>query len=660
VIDRLDFQMAFKVPSGVQNAAEVVRLRRRTENRNRTTSTTVSVILPLLICMSSVAAAADPEVIVETDRETVFLGESFIYQVTLNHVENPSEPDLSSFKDVRIEKLGEQSLNSRSITIIDGVRREENRLGRLYQYRLTPTESGNLTIPAPFVVVDDERFAGRSVRIHVVPRQDQNTVLLETTIDKASVYPMQSFTVTLTVSVAGLPKPRTDQDPLSILSSPPKLEIPWFTDDEPGGIDPEESWQDLLRPITTRKGGFALNSIDDSSLSIFRQRTIGFRPQPKRVTTKNDDGDEIEYWVYTFHRTFIPKVVGEYAFGPVTAKGSFVTGIRGQRFKVDDIFAAAEPQSIVVKDVPAEGRPDNWSGAIGRFELTAALTPTNASVGDPLTLRLTIKGEGTIENTAAPELSAIPEIADNFKIYDATQDTSADGSGKTFTYSLRPVKTGLSMFPAIELPTFDVEREEYVRLVTQPIHLELRAAETLSAADIVAAEAKNSDPRLPTASEDGIFGNDSNVVTLRNEAVRPIRWVLGWLGLLTLGLVSSAASSWWGKRNRDTLAIRKRNAFSRVNSSIELAGSSVDAIQAAVVGLVADLTGCEEAGLAARDAREKLRDVNVDATIVENVGAFLDRCDAARYGAASTDQNGLQHDAELLVRDLKTAMRQTG
>ena len=228
MIDRLDFLMAFKVPSAVQNVAAAVRLLRCTENRNRTTSTsvTVSVILPLLICMSSVAAAADPEVIVETDRETVFLGESFIYQVTLNHVENPTEPDLSSFKGIRIDKLGEQSLNSRSITIVNGVRREENRLGRLYQYRLTPMESGNLTIPAPLVMVDGERLAGRSVRIHVVPPQDQDTVLLETTIDKASVYPMQSFTVTLTVSVAGLPKPRTDQDPLSILSSPPRLEIP--------------------------------------------------------------------------------------------------------------------------------------------------------------------------------------------------------------------------------------------------------------------------------------------------------------------------------------------------------------------------------------------------------------------------------------------------
>ena len=612
----------------------------------------------LLVALSSVATADDPELIVETDRETIFLGESFIYQITLNHVANPKEPDLSSFKGVRIEKLGERSLNSSSITIINGVRKEQTRVGRLYQYRLTPEEPGMLTIPAPVVVIDGEKLAGESVRIQVVPPQDQDTILMETDIDKESVYPMQPFTVTLTVSVAGLPKPVADRDPLSVLSAPPKLEIPWFDDEQLNGIEPERSWRDVLQPMMTRNGGFALNSISDENvMSIFRQRAVGFRPGPNRVFRKTKENKEVEYWVYSFQRKFVPKAIGEYAFGPVTAKGSFVTGVGGQRLRVTDIFAAARPRSIVVRDVPAEGRPDNWSGAIGRFELTAALSPTKASVGDPVTLQLTLKGEGTLENTTAPQLSSIPEIADNFKIYDATQDTKADGLGKTFTYSLRPIRTGLTQFPSIEIPCFDVEREEYVSLSSRPIDMELREAETLSASDIVAAETTNSDPRLPMASEDGIFGNDSNVVTLRNEAVTPMRWVIAWFGLLALGLVGSAASSWFSKRKQDIPAVRRRNAFSRASSSIQNANSSIDAIQTAIVGLVADLTGCEEAGLAARDAQEKLGEINVDVATVSRVGSFLDRCDAARYGSASTEQSALKRDAESLVRELKKSMR---
>ena len=481
--------------------------------------------------------AAEPEVIVETDREVIFVGESFIYQVTLNHIENPSEPDLSSFKNVKIEKLGEQSLNSSSITIINGVRKVEQRIGRVYQYRLTPAESGDLKIPGPVATIDGKQLKGRAISIQVIPPQEQDAILLETSIDKTSVYPMQPFTVTLTASVINLPKGAADTDPLSVLTTPPKLQIPWYDDESLSGFEPEQSWRSLLQPISTRDGGFSINGIGDDSInSMFRRRSVGFRPQPKRATRINADGEELDCWVYTFSRTFIPKTIGEFPFGPATAKGTFVTGVQGRGLKGDRIFAAAEPVIVTVKDVPLDGRPDNWMGTIGQFDLEASLTPSTASVGDPLTLRLSLRGRGTFENMSAPDLNAIPEIAENFKIYEATQDTKSDGSGRTFIYSLRPTKVELTEFPAIEVPCFDVDKEEYVSLKTEPISVTFREAEKLSSSDIVAGTVNgNSDPRFPIASEDGIFGNDSNVVTLRNEAVNPSRWVMAWAGLLGFG-----------------------------------------------------------------------------------------------------------------------------
>lgn len=615
-----------------------------------------------LLSVTITANADDPEVIVETDREAIFLGESFIYQVTLNHFENPSEPDLSSIKDVTIEKLGEQALNSTSITIINGVRKTQVRFGRVYQYRLTPNSAGNQTIPAPTAEIDGKILKGRTVTLQVVPPLEQDWVVLETTVDKQSVYPMQPFTVTLTIKVISLPEPREKQDPLSILSEPPKLDIPWFNDDDLKGLAAKASWRKSLEPILTRNGGFAINNIgDDSITSMFRRQSVGFRPEPERITETNDEGDELNYWVYEFSRTFIPKTIGQLAFGPVTAKGSYVTGIRGQRFKVENIFAAAKPVTVTVKDVPLDDRPDNWSGIIGQFDLSASLTPSTASVGDPLTLRLALKGNGTFENMSPPDLASISEIADNFKIYEATQDTKPDGSGRTFTYSLRPTTPGLTSFPSIEVPCFDVEQEQYTSLKTEPINVEIRAAEKMSASDIVAGQrSQSSDPRLPVASADGIFGNNSNVVTLTNDIVHPGRWVMAWAGMLGFGIVGSFATSWLRNRNTDTQAVRKRTAFSRATSSISSAESSTDALQAAIVGLIADVTGAQEAGIAARDAQEKLRSINVDSDTVEKVGTFLDRCDAARYGSDSSSQSGLKTDAESLVQALKSAIKQAG
>ena len=56
------------------------------------------------------AAGEKPELIVEMDRNHIYEGESVLYRITLNNVENPRQPDLSGFDDFLITPLGEQSV----------------------------------------------------------------------------------------------------------------------------------------------------------------------------------------------------------------------------------------------------------------------------------------------------------------------------------------------------------------------------------------------------------------------------------------------------------------------------------------------------------------------------------------------------------------------
>ena len=112
--------------------------------------------MPLLLCLAvqypvTRCAAQEPEVIVEVDRQQLYEGESLIYRVTLNHVDNPSPPTLNGFDAFTVEFVGEQSLDSHQLTIINGRRSEVIRRGHQYNYRLTPKQSGSLTIPAPFL-----------------------------------------------------------------------------------------------------------------------------------------------------------------------------------------------------------------------------------------------------------------------------------------------------------------------------------------------------------------------------------------------------------------------------------------------------------------------------------------------------------------------------
>lgn len=619
----------------------------------------------LLILASTTAIAADPEVKVQIEKQSMYLGESVIYNVLLNHVDQPAEPDLTAIREsFDVEKLGEQDQNSNSITIINGVTTRNERRGRLYQYRLTPKSADTTRVPSPVATVDGKEISGEEIPIRVVAPEKQDTVFLEIDVDKNQVYPMQPFTVALKVSVMGLPGQYAGEDPVSVVDDAPRLAIPWFDDDQLTGIVPEKPWNETLQPLMTRRGGFGINSIQsDSVISLFdRRRKTGFLPRPTKSKRTNSDGDEIEYWDYKFIRQFTPKDVGDVTFGPVSIKGMFVSEIRNRRAIGKDIFAIAQPKVVTVKPVPTEGRPESWTGAIGRFKLFSSLSPTKARVGDPITLQLTLRGEGTLEQTQAPDLKSIPQIADNFRIYESTLDTTPDGKSRTFTFSLRPTTATLENFPSIEMASFDVDQEKYLSLRTDPIAVEFSEAERLANSDIVAGGRKsNSDSRLPVASEDGIFGNHTSVMELQNEAVAPANWLMAWAGILGLAFTGSLAASWFSNRNSDPKLVRKRNAFATAKTglvSLNTSTANVDNVQTVVTQLIADLTGSDAAGLAARDAQEKLQEMKLPAELIESVGGFLDECDAARYGSATAGVSELKTKAEALVSSLQSRARQ--
>ena len=71
-------------------------------------------IAAALAWLPSASAADAPELIVELERPTIYEGESVMYRVTLNNVENPREPDLKALAaDFQVVPAGQQSLDSR-------------------------------------------------------------------------------------------------------------------------------------------------------------------------------------------------------------------------------------------------------------------------------------------------------------------------------------------------------------------------------------------------------------------------------------------------------------------------------------------------------------------------------------------------------------------
>ena len=617
------------------------------------------------------AVAAEPEIIVEVDRTRLYEGESLLYRVTLNHVENPREPDMKSLEaDFKVTPLGQQSLNSRSVTIINGQRSEVVRYGRQYSFRLTPLRTGVLTIPSPSVEIDGRQLRGRKVTLTVLAPDEQDVVRMKITAERDSVYPTQPFTVILSIEIKSLPTPYESKNPVGVQPTPPALKIPWAVDEQlPRGLLPKVEWRQWLGKMENSRGlGFNVNNLKHESVfSLFNERRLAFLPPSKKVRMADKSGKETDYWRFEFRRTFVAKKVGDYTFGPATLKGTFATTVEAGRPTGEDIYAVAKPLTVVVKDVPIEGRPESYIGAIGKFKLAATLTPLKVKTGDPMTLTLSLTGEGAWDGVSPPALGKISAIADHFKIYEATEQTK--GNRREFTYSLRPLDAGIAEFPAVPISYFDVEADRYVTLHSEPIPIEVTKAVRLAGRDIVASSlGANGNHRELETSQEGIFANITDPTRLNDQSVRPKRWLIALAGLVcAYGLIALTVNRW--RRVSGDTALLRRRAAGRVarrrlkRATAELnagrTGEGADLARAALLGLVADVLDLTAASLTPDEACRRLESLDVDGELVGRLRSLLETCEGVRYGASGGASASLGQDAQNLLRPLATALRKS-
>lgn len=124
--------------------------------------------------------------------------------------------------------------------------------------------------------------------------------------------------------------------------------------------------------------------------------------------------------------------------------------------------------TLQVDPLPAP-RPENFSGAVGRFNVSASLTPKDLKANDALTLRLTVSGNGNMKLMKAPAV----EFPKDFETYDpkVTDQTKVGRSGasgnKIFDYLAVPRHQGKYTIPAVDFCYFDPEAKAYKTVKTE-------------------------------------------------------------------------------------------------------------------------------------------------------------------------------------------------
>ena len=214
------------------------------------------------------------------------------------------------------------------------------------------------------------------------------------------------------------------------------------------------------------------------------------------VTVRHDQWQGKPYLVVSAQRTMIALKPGEVAIEPasiVTEEAlrwsadffgnRIPTNVR--RLRVQD-----QEHTLVFKSPPAEGRPASFSGAVGKgFTIEASADRSVVQTGDPIRLRIDVRGDAALDGVSLPRLAVSGLDAHDFKIPEGPVAGIVEDGVKHFDVVLRVNNAQVSEIPPIALSWFNPDLGQYETTRSRPIAVSARAATVVSAADVVRPQA---------------------------------------------------------------------------------------------------------------------------------------------------------------------------
>jgi hypothetical protein len=216
------------------------------------------------------------------------------------------------------------------------------------------------------------------------------------------------------------------------------------------------------------------------------------------------------YEVTELKTALFPSSPGEYTIGKATLNCSV-----SDRGSSDDFFGSffgrgrnvrleSKPVNITVMPLPSEGKPQDFSGTVGRFTLSASVDKRDVKTNDAVNLTVTITGLGNIKTITEPKLY----ISDEFKKYETVTDTKISKENyevrgsKIFKTVLVPRKAGKLTVPGVSYSYFDYIEKQYKTLASAPIQLNVAQGPKEETGNYASL------PSLPAAEGVKVFGSD--------------------------------------------------------------------------------------------------------------------------------------------------------
>ena len=568
-------------------------------------------VLGIGLATAVAAFAQNSPITAVTDRTTLTTDETLVLTVDVQGAD--AEPQLPYLDGFDVVATG----SSTNLSIVNGAISRSNS----YQYRLQPTSTGDLTIPAISIVVDGVTYS-------TVP------IAVQVTLGNGAAQPGGGL-------AQPAPAPSGDIEP-------------------PAELNGQDLYVEAAVDNPAPYQGETFTYIFRFYQAVNLYREPNYAPPSFSGFWSDGEPQQVDYTVEAANRTYrvseVQTTLVPTAAGQVTIDATTLT-IPGSLFESSRTLQTY-PVTIDVQPWP-QGAPADFKGAVGKFALSAKVDAAEAKVNEPVTLQVVLSGEGNLNTAGDPIWTEGPEwrVFEPTAVLDVQKQNGKFSGQKVYERLLIPTEAGELTIPPISYSYFDPETAVYHTLTTDPIVVTV--AEGAASTAVIGSSAAATPIQPETNADIRAIKPAPEKTAVAPLTQSPAYWLL-WL--LPLGLVAGQ----WAYKRRQTYwqangdKTRRQQAAKKAAQALQSAQKNNQNPHTAVAHIfheyLADKLNRAVHGLTRRELRQLLAEQSVGEGVLTDVEALLERCEYGRYTPAHDTDATLWSDAQAVIEKLEQAL----
>lgn len=569
----------------------------------------------------------------------VIVGKPFQLTYSVNQrAKDLQAPEFTDFDYL----AGPYTSQSSSTSFVNGKRTSSFQL--TYTYTLMATKEGTFTIQPAKITVSGEQYTSNGVRITVLPTDEQPTTNSQSaaasrqTTNQSAQTSSQTSSENIFVRTI-VSKTKVHEQEAILLSY--KL---YFA-----GVDVAQLTNNTKLPEYT---GFLKQDIEQGE-----------------IQTELEHYNGRNYQTATLYRTLLyPQHSGDIVIDPATFEAVLRVQTRSQvRSIFDDFFGSytnvtkalkAPGATIHVAALPA-GKPAGFSGGVGRFTMSSAISGTELKTNEAVTIKIDIQGMGNMKLLKTPVVdwpegfeAYDPKVSNNFKT-----TTSGVSGKKEIEYLAIPRASGDYVIPSIGYSYFDIQDNQYKTLRTPEYTLHVtKGAGGDDASQTVVQNFVNKEDVQQFGSDIRYIHSNADNGKAKVESGLVYGSLAYWLFYLIPLLIAVVLLIIFRKQireNADINLVRYKRANKVAQKRLKAAAKLLaegnktvfyEEIERAAVSYLSDRLSIPTADLSKDTIAEILHSKNVPDNLIHEVKDVLATAEFARYAPSADSQMQTLYD----------------